>query len=513
MGHHTMSKATQVITDRDILQDKIAHASEQVYKVAKAAYGPKAGNVVLGFKHGAPLLSRDGVTNIKRIKLEDPIEDDIAQVIMQASEKNNQKVGDGTTAVVILTHHLLQAARKLESKGINPMEIAEKLRQAETIALEYIDSIKKESSDKYLQKIATVSAGDPNLGAMIADILQEVGKDGGVMIEPYEGLGVHNEIIDGFYFPKGYKDTALINDQSSNQSNHKDVPILISNKVFNTEIEIAPILNAISQAGYQELIIIGEVNNLALETLRMTRAKGVMLVSPVDPPYAVGGRTLFLDDIAIKTGGIVYDGAAFSVEEHLGFASEVLITEHSTTILDGDGDKEKIKERINNLQEQLADEEHPVAIQFIKDRLARLTGKMAIIRVGGAIEFEREEVKLRVQDAVCAVQSAMKDGILPGGGSTLARIKGTEFDDAFTQPFKALFDNAGLNPESYLARLEDSEPWYGFNLRNITDKPVEMLKEGVIDPSLVISEVVSNAIALVRGLITASAALPDPEKE
>jgi len=508
-----MVKATQVITDRDALQDKIARASEQVYKVAKAAYGPKAGNVVLGFKHGAPLLSRDGVTNIKRIKLADPVEDDIAQVIMQASEKNNQKVGDGTTAVVILTHHLLLAARRLESKGLNPMEIAEKLREAEKIALDYIQSIKKESKDEYLQKIATVSAGDPDLGAMIADIMQEVGKDGGVMIEQYEGLGVHNEIIDGFYFHKGYKDTDLINDQAANQSNHTEVPIFISNKTFNTEIEIAPVLNDIVRAGHKEIIMIAEINNLALETLKMSRAKGLLLAVPVDPAYTVGGRTLFLDDIAIKTGGKVYNGVQFNVEEHLGFASEVLVTEHATTILDGDGDKTLIKERIKNLKEQLKDEEHPQSIQFIKDRLARLTGKMAIVRVGGAIEFEREEVKLRVQDSVSAVQSAMKDGILPGGGSALARVKGTEFDDAFTQPFKALFDNAGLNPESYLARLEGVDAWQGFNLRNISDKPVDMLKEGVIDPSLVISEVVTNAIALVRGLITASAALPDPDKE
>lgn len=508
-----MPKSVQVITDRDELQNKISRASEQVYKVAKSAYGPKAGNVILGFKHGAPLLSRDGVTNIKRIKLEDSVEDDVAQVIMQASEKNNQKVGDGTTAVVILSHHLIQAARKLESQGVNPMSIVDKLKDAQITALKYIDSIKKESSDEYLQKIAAVSAGDPELGSMIADVMQEVGVDGGVMIEQYEGLGVHNEIIDGFYFHKGYKDTDLINDPSSNQSNHKDVPILVSNKTLNTELEIAPLLNEIARAGYKELVIIGEVNNAALETLKMTRAKGIMLAVPVDPAYTVGGRSLFLEDIAIKTGAQVYNGAGFSVETHLGFAKEVLITEHATTILEGDGDDNLVKERIDNLKTQLENEEHPQSIQFIKDRLARLSGKMAIIRVGGAIEFEREETKLRVQDAVCAVQSAMKDGILPGGGSVLARVKGTDFDDAFTQPFKALFDNAGLNPEAYLARLEGANVWYGFNLRNITDKPVDMLKEGIIDPSLVISEVVTNSIALVKGLITASAALPDPDKE
>lgn len=508
-----MVKATQVITDRDILQKKILNASEAVYKVAKAAYGPKAGNVLLGFKNGAPLLSRDGVTNIKRIKLADAVEDDVAQVITQASEKNNQKVGDGTTGVPILAHHLLLAAQRLESKGVNPMEIADKLKEAERFVLEYIDSVKKKSSDEYLQKIATVAAGDPALGEMIADVLKEVGVDGGVIIEQYEGLGVHNEIIDGFYFNKGYKDTDLINDQSSNQSNHTEVPILISNKTFNTELEIGPVLNKIVQAGYKEIIIIGEVNNAALETLKMTRAKGLLLAVPVDPAYTVGGRTLFLDDIAIKVGGQVYNGVEFNPETHLGFAKEVLVTSYSTTILEGDGESELVKERIASLKEQLAEETHPQSIEFIKARLARLTGKMATIKVGGAIEFEREETKLRVQDSVCAVQSAMKDGILPGGGTTLARVKGTEFDGAFVQPFRALFENAGLNPDTYLARLEDSEIWQGFNLRNMTEKPIDMLKEGIIEPSLVVSEVVTNAVALVRGLITASAALPDPEKE
>lgn len=508
-----MIQIPQVLTDRDELQNKILEASERIYKVAKAAYGPLAGNVILGFKHGAPLLSRDGVTNIKQVRFEDPIIDDAAQAIKQVSEQNNQKVGDGTTAVVILSHHLYVAARKLEGRGINPMEISRKLKHAERVALDYIDSIKKPITDEYLEKIATISAGDSALGQMIADIMKEVGKDGGVMIEPYEGLGIHNEVIDGFYFNRGYKDTDLINSPTTNESNHYDVPILISNKTFNTEIEIAPVINDIVRAGYKELVIIGEVNNLALETLKMTRAKGLLLAVPVDPAYTVGGRSLFLDDIALKTGGEVYNGVNFSVEKHLGFAKEILINGYSTNILEGDSDKKAVKERIESLHEQLKEETNHQSIQFIKDRLARLNGKMAIIRVGGAIEFEREEVKLRVQDAVSAVQSALKDGILPGGGSALARVKGTDFDDAFKQPFRELMDNAGLNPEKYLAILEAEDVWKGFNLKNMQEKPTDMVENGVIDPSLVVSEIVTNSIALVSSLITANVALSYPEKE
>jgi len=498
------------ITNRDELQAKIKDASEKIYAMAKASYGPKAGNAILGFKHGAPLLSRDGVTNIKQLRDSDPFVDDVIQAIKQASEKNNKKVGDGTTAVTILTHHLLMQAQKLEGKGYNPMEIVDMLKDAEVKAISYLEDIKKNVSNKDLDKIATVSAGDEALGGMIADIMREVGKDGGVLIEQYEGLGVHNELIDGFYFHKGYKDTDLVNDPAGNQSNHYDVAVLVSSKVFQTEVDIAPVIGQVVKAGFRELVLIGEISNAALETLILSKAKGIIHVCPIDAPFTVGGRTLFLDDIALMTGGKVYNGVDFNVDM-LGHAKEVLVTEHSTTILDGDGAKEDIESRIANLQEQLAEETHPQSIQFIKDRLARLTNKMAIIKVGGAVEFERDEVKLRVQDAVCAVQSALKDGLLPGGGTALARVNDTEFDEAFQQPFKTLVSNAGLNADKYLGKLLASEAWYGYDLRNMTEEPIAM--ENVVDPSLVIKEVVTNAIAVVSGLISASAATAWQDKQ
>lgn len=510
MEPHT-NQIPLVLTNRDDYQKLIAKASQTLYDVARAAYGPVSGNVIIGFKHGFPLLSHDGVTNIKQVRAEDPFEDDVIQAIKQVSEKNNQKVGDGTTAVVILAHHLLLAAQHLEGKGFKPMEIAKKLKEAEVIALDYIDKIKKPVGDN-LDKIATISAGDPALGQMIADIMREVGKDGGVLIEQYEGLGIHNELIDGFYFHKGYKDTALINDPASNQSNHYDVAVLVSSKTFNTNVDIAPVMNTIYQAGFKEVIFIADVQNEALEVLKLSKSAGKILAVAVDTPYVVGGKTLFLDDIALMTGATVYDGVDFDISM-LGQAKEVLITEHATTILDGDGDATKVKDRIKNLHKQLKEEQNPGSIQFIKDRLARLTNKMAIIRVGGAIEFERDEVKLRVQDAVCAVQSALKDGILPGGGIALARVIGTEFDDAFREPFKQLVSNAGLNSESLFAKLiPKADVWTGFNIRDITEEPVNLLESGVIDPSLVIKEVVTNAIAIVGGLITASAATAWPEK-
>lgn len=504
-----------VEVNRDKQQASIAHASNILYQVAKAAYGPGGGNVMLGFKHGAPMLSRDGVTNMSQVRLDEPFEDDVIQTLLQSSKKNNTKVGDGTTAVVILSHHLLMTAQKLEGKGFKPMEIARKLKEAERIALKYIDSIKTpiDNDNKTLGYVATVAAGDPEIGAMICDVMKDIGIDGGVQIEQYEGLGVVPEIIDGFYFHKGYTDTQLINDPAVNQSNHKDAAILVSNKVFNTEPDIKPLLNEVVKAGFKELILIAEVKNAALEVLKLAKASGAMMVVPINPPFNAGGQSLFLDDIAIMIGSEIYNGEKFEPEKHLGSAKEILVTEWATSILGGDGDKDTIEDRIMSLKEQLVELEHPGSIQFVKDRLARLTGKMAIIKVGGAIEFERDELKERIRDAVCAVQSSMKDGIVPGGGTVLARITGTEFDEAFKQPFRQLVENSGLNPDKYLAMLETSQTPYGFDLRNITTEPINLIEEGVLDASLVVREVVTNSIAVVAGLITASAAIAYQEKQ
>jgi chaperonin GroEL len=508
-----MAHIPKLITDRDQVQDKIKSASTILYNVAKAAYGPGSGNVILGFRHGAPMLSRDGVTNIKMVRSQDIFEDDIIQSIREASEKNNKKVGDGTTAVTILSYHLIQSAQRLEGKGVKPMEIAARLHDAELKAIEYINSIKLDTDDSMLDKVATISANDENLGHMIADVVREVTKDGGVIIEQYEGLGVHNEIIDGFYFGKGYKDTALINDMQLNQSLHKEIPILISSKVLSTEVDIAPILESVVSQGAKELILVGEVRDVALEILKIAKSQGKIHVCPIDPPFAAGSTTLFLDDCAVMTGGKVYDGIDFSFGDHLGFAKEVIVSESATSMLGGDSDSKEVKARIKSLHEQLKETDHPLSVQFIKDRLARLTGKMAIIKVGGALDLEREETKLRVQDAVCSVQSAMKEGIVPGGGTTLARIKGTEFDDAFQEPFKLLVSNVGLNPEAYIARLEESEVWYGYNLKKLTKDPVNLLDEGVVDASLVIKEIVRNAISVAASLITAGVILSYEDKD
>lgn len=504
------------ITYGDELNNKIFQGVEKIYLVAKAAYGPKAGNALIEATHGAPLLSRDGVTNVKKVFLTDAVEDMAAQVVKQASEKNNEKAGDGTSAVVILAYHLYKAARKLVSAGHNQMEVSRMIDEACTQVIAHIESIKRPVDGTLINDVATISAGDEALGELIAETIETVGVDGGVTVEDYPGIGIHNEIVDGFYFKRGFKDVRLINDYSGLRASYTNVAIFLVDNRISTVAEIAPIMETCIGNNIKQLVIIGEVSDDALSVLILSKAKGVIDVTVVDPPVFGGGRTLFLEDIAVLTGGklLVSKPSDFDTKA-LGYAEKVIITEHSTTIIGADGADEDKEARIKEIREQLASEKNPNSLDFIRDRLAQLTGKIAVIRVGGSTEIEQQEAKLRVQDAVCAVQSAISGGIVPGGGVTLANVHGTAFDDAFREPFRQLLDNGGFNPDTYLAKITPESPWSGFNIRTLHDKidAVDLLEEGIIDPAEVIIEVVRNASSVVSRLITTSVALTIKKEE
>lgn len=496
-------------------QTKIANAFELTYKVAKVAYGPKAGNALLGSQQqwGTPLISRDGVTNIKQVYMDDEQEDQVAQAIKEASKQSNKKAGDGTTAATILGYHLYEEARKLVGSGHNKMEVSYQIEKSATKALEYIDSIKKPVTNELLNSIAKISANDEAIGEMVSDVVNAVGKDGGILVEDFSGVGCYPEIIDGFYFQRGFTDVRLINNKELLRAEYKKVPILLADKRISTITDIAPILQKATEKGIKELVIIGEVTEDAMITLLLSKAKGVIDTTVVDPALYSGNRTLFLEDIAIVTSGRIYTGEKDFSPEYFGMAEEVIITETSTVILGGDGDKDAIEGRVKQLREQLKEATSPVTVSALKDRLSKLTGKVGIIRVGAATAPEQKEIKLRVEDAVCAVQAAMREGIVPGGGVTLACVRGTDFDKAFQQPFKQLMDNAGLNPEERIAKINPKNPWSGFNLKNLTDEPVDLLKEGVIDPALVIKEVVRNASSIAAVLTTVGAIIATKEKE
>lgn len=515
-----MSKLTKDIVFGQELQSKIAAGIEKVYQVAKAAYGPGAGNALLELPYGDPLISRDGVTNVEKVYLADAVENMAARTIVQASKKNNRKVGDGTSAVVILAYHLYQEAYKLMAAGHNQMEVSRLLEQTAHEVIEQIDKIKKPVTDELLQQVAVVSAGDEAIGQMIADVIKEVGIDGGVTVEDFPGVGIYNELVDGFYFRKGFSNINLINDPTNLESRHENVDIFITEKKMATTADIAPILEKIIAAGGKgkDLVLVGDVSEEVLGVLLLNRMRGIMNVTVVDVPVYGPMRSLTLEDLALVTGGTVYVHGAnpsdFTIDM-LGGAKQVTIDEFSTTIIGGEGASEDVEKRIADLHQQMLEADSPGTISALKDRLAKLTGKVAIVRVGGATEVEQKEVKLRVEDAICAVQAAIKDGVVPGGGVTLARITTKYFSNAFQQPFRCLVENDGENVDKALWRLLEAEDWYGYDLRTQVHYPINLLTAGIIDPASVVKETVRNATSVISKLITVAVAeiLTDREQK
>jgi chaperonin GroEL len=502
-----MSKLTKDVIFDDDLHQKIASGLLKAYNVAKASFGPNAGNALIEYPYGDPLISRDGVTNLRKLILDDPIENAAVQVVVQASKHNDQSVGDGTTGAVILGYHIYTEGRRLVASGVNPMVVSRQIIEAGNKAIEQIDAIKKPLNPKMLNKVATTSAGDAAIGELVAETINAVGADGGVTLEDFAGRGVYNEIVEGFYFRKGLVSAYLAKDPTNLESKHYKAPILVLDKQLSEQAEAAEIMERILANNLKELVIVGSVAGDALAFIVQLRLSNKLTVSIVDPPY--DARSLFLEDLALMTDATVitegFDVNDFNVSM-LGFAEKAVITTIGTTLLGPDGQQAKVDARIKELRKQLEEATSPVDIEMIRGRLSRLTGKVAIIRVGGATETEQKEVKLRVQDAVGAAQAALKDGILPGGGTTLARLD-VGFKEAFEAPFLQLAKNSGVNSERLLFLLQDAPEGYGFDLRNITDKPVDLIKAGVVDPALVVKEVITNAASVAAKLLTTSSGI------
>lgn len=488
---------------------KIHNAVKTVYEVAKSAYGPLSGNVCYeqNWPVGDPKFSHDGVTNLKKIALPDRAENTAAKAVIQASEKNNASVGDGTTAAALLACNFYLEARKRVAAGHNRMLVAKEIESAARTATEYIDSIKKALSNEELLYIAKVSAGDDEIAKLLTDTVNEVGSEGGITVEEHSGTSVYAEVIDGFYMRKGFTDVKLVKDFGSLSSDFEKIPILLLDKTISDGKEMALLLNKIRGAGHGELLILGDVIHDALDFLIRQRQSGIIIPTLAGIPAVSGMKSIVLEDLAVLTGGRVYqtgDTPASFTLDYLGAAERVLVDELSTTVMGGGGEEKAILDRLKELEKQLEDEHHPNTINAIKDRITRLKGKVGIVKVGAPTDIDREELRLRVDDAVCALQAARKDGTVPGGGTTLARVKGTSFDNVFTAPFKDLLENAGENAELKLGKMLESEVGFGYNLKNMSDEPINLYKEGILDPALVIKEVVLNAASVAKELIKCS---------
>ena len=513
-----MGKLSRDIWFGNELDDKLNKGIEKLFQVANAAYGPSAGIALVEKNYGAPNASRDGVTNVRKVYLEDPVENMAARTVVQASEKSNQVVGDGTTAVVILSYYLYKEARKLIGAGHNRMAVARMLRDTAELVLKQIDEIKIDATPELTRFVAKVSASDEALGEMIANVIDRVGIESNILVEHFDGIGCYDEEVSGLYFKKGFTNEYLINNFTALESVVKNADIFITKKTLRTAGDVTPILEKIVQSAGRgsEVVIIGDIIDEALATLALNKAQGIISPTVVDVPMFGPMRSLFLEDIAVYTGGKCLDEGAPSSSftiDMLGGAESVTVNSNSTSIVGGEAASEDIDARVADLRNQYKEAESLVDKEEIKKRLSTLTGKIAIIRVGAATESERDEIKDRVDDAISATQAAIRDGVVPGGGTTLARMDTDYFNEAFEAPFKQLITNAGLNPEEALFKMLDSDNWYGFDLRNYSSTPVNLLEAGIIDPAEVTKQTVINAVSVVTTLITTTVGLTFKDRE
>lgn len=531
--------AKKVFYDEDARKRVLAGA-EILYNAVKTTMGPKGRNVVLGKSYGGPTVTHDGVTVAKGVEIADEDDETLgqsigAELIKQAASKMNDVAGDGTTTVTVLTYHILNEANKLIAAGHNPMLLRRGLESAAQSVLKTLGSLAEDikSQKKRVAEVGTISAGDAEIGALIADVIEKVGKDGVVTVEEGQGLSLESEVVEGFTMDRGFVSPYMVTDATRMEAVYDKPAILITDKKLSTIQEFLPVLEKMAQSGKKDLLIIAEdVEGEALTTLVLNKLKGVFNAVAVKAPSFGDKRKDRLEDIAILTGGTVISeetGGNFeNVElDMLGSARKVIVTKDDATIVDGSGKATAIKARISQITAQTASAASEYDREDLEKRRAALEGKVAVIKVGGATETEIEEKKFRVDDAVAAVKAALEEGIVAGGGATLVNlgigVKVTGHDsaaagaqilvNALEQPFRILLSNAGLNADEWLPLIKNGKKGQGVDVNN-PSKLVDLKAAGIVDPVRVTREAIQNAVSIAGTSMTMGALVVEvPEKE
>ena len=498
MGKPTLNR--KCITG-DELDKGIGLGIRTLYEVAKTAYGCKGGNVMIEHRATAPTISHDGVSNLEELEVEDAIQDMTIKVVKQASKRTNETAGDGTTLSAILAYHLYNWAKDEIEDGASRVEIAKQIEDNVPLILHRIDEITtKKLTPELLKGACIISAGDEGLGELIYDVVSEVGEFGGINVSYVGSLGVSTNVVKGMYIPSGYEDAKLINDLDGNRSVLENTPVIVLSSTITRQDEIIPLLEHIRTHNYQKAVFFADIAGDALRVLELNRNFDACVVKPQSNSYVV-----LLKDVALYTGGKVYSGnpAEYKLQEYAGMAESVTITQRETTILGGKGDPKEINKVVKDLKDKLAKAE-PQDRAFLEARIARLTANVATIYVGGASAVERGEVKLRVDDAVCAAKSALAGGIVPGGGVCLRDIADQLKIPYLRLPYKDLLENSNLQDDNFMKGV-------GFNLK--TGFADSMLNQHIIDPAIVIKEAVINSHSVIAKLITTQMALAYEDRQ
>lgn len=503
-------------------QDAILAGAKEVYDAVSKVYGATSSNVAIQRNYGYATITHDGVTVAKEVYLENEDQDIGAGLLVQASEKSNNVSGDGTSATIMLGYHNMRLARQRAAAGFSLFGLRRGIDRASIDIKAELDKLATSVDDKGLAKVAAISASDPEVGKLVADTVVKVGGVG-ITVEEYEGLGVIQDVVEGVYFEKGWQLPHFVTDRTTEEAVHQQPNILVVEKKIKQNQDIVPIIEMVfSQCEQKTLIIIGNVDGQALETCALTNLNGGVKICVVRPPVYGDQELPFLEDIATMTGGKLVASqlpADKVTVDYLGHAKKITVAKDHTTIFGGDGVKEDIELRITNLKEQLkSDKYNAFQRERMEMRLAKLQGKIGIIRVGGATEAGIKEMKFRVEDAVHATRAAKEEGIVAGGATTLARLSQLEVPaditdkseiegykvvlEALAEPFKQLMTNAGEDGGFRLSQVLNSKPGFGFNVTAFTKEPIDLLKDGVLDPVKVIKSVVENACEVAGISIT-----------
>jgi len=518
----------------DEAREKVLAGAKTLADAVKTTMGPKGRNVVISKSYGGPNVTHDGVTVAEAIDLpenEDNLGEKVgAELIKQAAKKMNKAAGDGTTTVTVLTYEILKEANRLIAAGHNPMELRKGVEKAGAQVLNELNKIAEpvDGKNDLITEVASISAGDTEIGKLIASVISRIGKDGVVSVEAGQGLAMESEITEGFTFDRGYVSAYMATDTNRMEAVYDKPAIIITDKKISSAQEMLPLMEKLVASGKKDIVLIAEdVEGEALGILILNRLKGALNTVAVKAPSFGDRRKEVLQDIATLTGasvitsdqGMTFDNVGLEV---VGSARKVIVAKDNTTIIEGAGDKTTISQRIDQIKTQAGVATSDYDREQLDKRAAALSGKVAVIKVGGATETEIDEKKYRVDDAVAAVKAALLEGIVPGGGVTPINLAGKITGDsagaeimrnALLMPFKQLATNAGLNAEALLAQVQEAKPGYGVDVANYQGKLIDLKKAGVVDPAMVTYQAIQNAVSIASTAMTMGALVVDiPEK-
>ncbi len=526
--------AAKEVRFSDDARQRLVKGVNVLANAVKATLGPKGRNAVLEKSFGAPTITKDGVSVAKEIELKDKFENMGAQMVKEVASNTSDEAGDGTTTATVLAQAIIREGMKAISAGRNPMDVKRGIDKGVAAAVEELKKLAKPCKDsKAIAQVGTISANsDESIGKTIADAMEKVGKEGVITVEEGSGLENELEVVEGMQFDRGYLSPYFINNQQNQTSELEKPYILLVDKKISNIRELLPLLEGVAKAGRPLLVVAEDVEGEALATLVVNNIRGILKVGAVKAPGFGDRRKAMLQDIGILTGGtVISDEVGLSLEKvslnDLGEAKKVLIEKENTTIIDGAGKQADIKARIESIRQQIEEATSDYDKEKLQERVAKLSGGVALVKVGAATEVEMKEKKARVEDALHATRAAVEEGVVPGGGVALIRVQKaiekveTRNEDqqvgvriltrAVEEPLRQIVDNAGEDAAVVLNRVKEGKGAFGYNAA--TDQYGDMIELGILDPAKVTRLALQNAASVAGLLLTTEVMVAEAPKE